>query len=90
MVNGEIRSHQTLPIDGMINFSTVNGNIYLEVPRNTSADFSATMTNGSFSTSNLDFKNQVISRTFVQGTLGSGQGKIKFSTVNGKLSIAGF
>jgi hypothetical protein len=90
MVNGQIKSNQTLPLNGTINLITVNGNIMLDIPRNTSADLSADLTNGNVTSSNLDIRNPVIFPKSIHGTLGSGQGKIKLSAVNGNISISGF
>jgi DUF4097 and DUF4098 domain-containing protein YvlB len=90
LVNGQVKSRQGLPLNGIINLSTVNGNITLDIPRSTSAEFYGNMTNGNFSSSNLDFKNQSITPYTIRGTLGNGQGKIIMTTVNGRLSISGY
>jgi len=90
LVNGEIEAEVTLPLDGTIDMSLVNGNIDLEIPVNTSAEFSASVTIGIISLSNLSLQNEVSTPTSLQGTLGSGQGTISLRTVNGNISVSGF
>ncbi len=79
LVNGVIESEVTLPLNGTIDLNTVNGNINLAIPANTSAGFSAAVTIGSISVSNLVLQNEVRTSTSLSGTLGNGQGTIKSS-----------
>jgi DUF4097 and DUF4098 domain-containing protein YvlB len=90
VTNGLIKSRQAIPINGAASLTTVNGNISLDIPKSTSSDLSANMTNGTFNSFNLDFKNQVISHYSVRATLGNGQGKIVLNTVNGNISVSGY
>lgn len=90
IVNGQIRGHMTLPLDGSNNMSTVNGNIDLDIPKNTSAEFSSKVVNGEIRLSKLELQNTVSSPTLLRGTLGRGQGTIALSTVNGNINVAGF
>ncbi len=69
---------------------TVNGNIELEIPQNTSADFSANVTNGAIQILNLTLQNEVATTRSLRGTLGNGQGTIKTNTVNGNINTTGF
>jgi len=90
LVNGQIESEVTLPLDGTIGMSTVNGMIELHIPQSTSAEFSATVGNGVISLSNLDLQDQVSSSNSLSGTLGEGQGTISLNTGNGNIIVTGF
>jgi hypothetical protein len=90
LVNGIIESEVTLPINGTIDLSTVNGNINLAIPANTSAEFSARAAMGSISTSNLVFQNEVKTSTSLRGTLGNGQGTMSLDTGTGNITVSGF
>lgn len=90
VVNGSISSKQILPAGGTISLATINGNINLQIPGSTSAQFSAEVVNGQISTTNLIFDNLSVSARSQSGRLGNGQGTIALSTVNGNISAKGF
>jgi DUF4097 and DUF4098 domain-containing protein YvlB len=90
LVNGQIAAEVSLPKGGTISMITVNGGIDLEIPQNTSAQFSATVVNGTISTSDLVFIGVVSTPTSLTGTLGLGEGTIALSTTNGNISVDGF
>jgi hypothetical protein len=91
LTNGIIESEVTLPLNGTIDLNTVNGNINLDIPANTSAGFLATVNIGSISDSNLMFQNEVRTPTSLSGTLGNGQGTISLeSEATGSISVSGF
>ncbi len=91
VINGIIDSEVTLPSNGTIDLSTVNGNISLDIPVDTSAAFTADVTFGSISDSNLLFQDEVRTNTFLNGTLGSGQGTITLATGStGNINVSGF
>ncbi len=90
VVNGLIRAKVTMPQGGNIDIGTVNGNIELEIPQSTSADFSANVTNGAIQISNLTLKNEATTLRSLRGTLGNGEGTIKTNTVNGSIKTTGF
>jgi DUF4097 and DUF4098 domain-containing protein YvlB len=90
LVNGDINSKITLPLDGTIDMATVNGDIDLDIPQNTSAQFSATLVNGNISVSGLDLQNQVLTSRSLSGTCGDGKGTIHLSTTNGSITVTGF
>lgn len=90
LVAGTIEGEVTLPLNGAIDMKTVTGDINLAIPVNTSAEFSAAVTNGGISVSNLVLQNEVRTSTFWSGTLGSGQGTITLeSEVIGNISVSG-
>ncbi|UCE66253.1 MAG: hypothetical protein JSU85_15645 [Candidatus Zixiibacteriota bacterium] len=89
MVNGQIIGDITLPPDGMIDMLTVNGDINLIMPQNTSAEFSAIVANGYINVYNLVLHDQVSTNTSVSGTLGDGQGTISLLVTNGGINVAG-
>ena len=70
--------------------NTVNGNITLDLPTNTSAEFSANVNSGSIVISNLVLQSEVITPTSVTGTLGNGEGEISLETVTGDINVSGF
>jgi len=90
LTNGNIISQIILPLGGECEHSTINGNIQLSIPQTTSAEFSATTTNGGVNTFNLDLQNSQISPKSVSGTLGDGQGRIALESVNGNISASGY
>lgn len=91
LVAGTIEGEVTLPLNGAIDMKTVTGDINLDIPVNTSAEFSAAVNIGSISISNLVLQNEVRTSTFRSGTLGSGQGTITLETeAFGNISVSGF
>ena len=90
LVNGTVTASITIPSDGIIAITNVNGGIDLSIPVNTSADFEASLVNGNIYISNLDFQNEQITNHSVEGTLGSGDGDIALTTVNGNITARGF
>jgi hypothetical protein len=90
LVSGQIEAEVTLPEDGTINFNLVSGSVELNIPQNTSAEFSAKVTSGTISISNLVLQDQVSTPDSVTGTLGSGQGTISLNVVSGNISVSGF
>ncbi len=90
LVNGEIDGKVILPVDGSINMNIINGNMALDVPQNTSAQFAATVVNGSIVISGLSLQNRAETSRSLRGTLGNGQGTITMSTTNGGIKVRGF
>ncbi len=90
LTNGTIDSRINLPPDGIIGMSVVNGAIELDIPQNTSAAFSASVTNGSINVSNLVLQNEENTATSLSGILGAGQGAISLTTTNGNIVVTGF
>ena len=91
LVNGNIESQTPiLALGGVIDLETVNGNVGLDVPQNTSARFSAHLVNGTITVSGLVLLNPVSTLTSLTGTLGGGQGIIDLRTVNGNIRASGF
>ena len=89
VVNGQITGDIALPPNGMIDMVTVNGDINLGIPHNTSAEFYAAVVNGYINISNLVIYDQVSTNTSVSGTLGNGQGTISLLVTNGGINVAG-
>ena len=90
LVNGQIKSKQSLPLNGSIILGTVNGEIELQIPQSTSADFLGKTVSGTITSSNLNFQNSVVAPLSLSGILGSGQGTIKLGCVNGNIYVSGF
>lgn len=90
VINGQVTGNLTLPVQGTCKASTVNGLITLSIPRTTTAEFSAAVTNGNIQVTNLALDNMVSTPQSVRGKLGNGQGTIALSTVNGNISVNGF
>lgn len=89
-VNGKINGRVSVPLNGTIDMKLENGGIELEIPQNTSADFSANLVNGKISFQNLILNNKVATSKSLDGILNDGQGKITLKTVNGKIDVSGF
>lgn len=90
VTNGKVNSRLELPNDGICDIKTTNGEIALEIPSNTSAAFTASVTNGSVDMNGLTLKNMSSSRKKVQGILGGGDGEIRLTTTNGDIKVNGF
>jgi hypothetical protein len=90
LVNGPIEGDITLPVHGTIDLNTVNGHIDLALPANTSAIFSARVSSGRVSLSDLVLQDDVSTSTSLSGTLGNGQGTISLETRNGNIRVSGF
>ncbi len=90
LVNGSIDADVTIPLGGAITLGVVNGGVDLDIPRGTSAEFSAHVTVGSISVSNLDLYDVESTPTSLTGTLGLGEGTITLSTVNGNIRVTGY
>ena len=90
LFNGTIVGEVNLPLNGVINMKTLNGNIDLSVPASTSAELSATVSSGNISVSNLVLQNEDKTSTSLSGTLGSGQGTITLKTEQfGNINLTG-
>lgn len=91
LVTGSIESSVTLPLNGTIDQKTLIGEINLSIPVNTSADFNATVFNGSINLSNLTLQNEVQTSTSLSGQLGGGQGQITLDVDEiGDINVTGF
>jgi hypothetical protein len=89
LTNGTISSQVTLPRDGTIEESTVNGDIELRIPASTSAQVTANVTNGEIRVSGLTIEDQNAAGNSLEGTLGDGRGTISIRTVNGSITLTG-
>ncbi|HSM62423.1 MAG TPA: DUF4097 family beta strand repeat-containing protein [Gillisia sp.] len=89
-VNGKISGQVSVPANGTIDINLQNGNIDLGLPQSTSAEFFASLLNGSISMQNLTLYNKVETSKTLRGRLGEGQGTVTLKTTNGKISVAGF
>jgi len=80
-----------LPLDGTIEMKILNGNINLEIPINISAEFTARVNLGNINvSSNLGLVPDVITATFVSGTLGNGDADILLETeATGDIDVLG-
>lgn len=79
-----------LPRGGTADLTTMNGDIDLHIPVDTSADFSASVANGSISLSDLVLRNEARDRFSLRGTLGDGSGRLELRTTNGRINTTGF
>ena len=89
-VNGTINGRVSVPLNGTVDMIQQNGSIELEIPQNTSADFSANLVNGKISVQNLILDNKVVTSKSLKGILSEGHGQISLKTVNGKIDVLGF
>ena len=77
LLNGKIEGLVTLPLNGVVDMTTLNGDIEVAIPVNTSAIVSANVTVGTVTAQDLTLQNGKSTPTFLSGTLGSGQGAIQ-------------
>jgi len=89
-VNGEITGKITVPLNGSVDMRLLNGIVTLEIPQNTSAEFSANLVNGTISVHNLTLQNEVSTSKSVYGTLGDGNGEIFLKTTSGNINVLGY
>ena len=89
VTNGNLTGGVSLPVDGSCWMNSVNGNITLTVPRTSSAEVTASVTNGTVSVNNLQLLLRTSSWTSLSGTLGDGKGSIQLTTVNGTVVLSG-
>ena len=90
VTNGNIDSKSALPEHGTCRMSTVNGQISLTIPRETSANFNAYITNGDISISDLVLNNLYMTRRNTSGVLADGNGTISLEVINGQIKVKGF
>ncbi len=93
LTNGQIDAEilAALTDDSITTDMTIgNGNIDLDIPQSASATFSASVTNGIITTSNLDFQNMNSTAHSLTGTLGAGEGSIRLRTTNGNINVTGY
>lgn len=90
LTNGTVSARVVLPLRAACNVNTVNGAIDLQIPRSTSAEFSASLCNGTISMTDLILHNASSSRTSMRGRLGEGAGEIALQTVTGDIQVRGF
>lgn len=89
VVNGNAEAKLNWTASGVCELSAVNGNLTLTIPKNTSAQFAADVTNGSIAVLDLTLHNATSSANSVRGQLGSGAGKIALGTINGTIRARG-
>ena len=89
MINGQIDASITLPPDGLAELRVTNGTIRFEIPEETSAEFTATVANGTIALNNLSLSNEIRTPGSVTGTLGQGDGTITLRAANGNIAVEG-
>lgn len=89
LVNGRSEAALAVPPGGSVDLRTINGEIVLHLPRNTSAVFSAQVTNGTITLTNLVLRNEVRTTSSLRGTLAAGDGTVSLQTTNGAIRVDG-
>ena len=90
IVNGTFIGDVTIPLNGYCRVNLINGILKLDIPKSTSADFSASVVNGLIRLNDLALENLSTSPHRASGTLGEGEGNIDLETVNGTITVNGF
>jgi len=90
MTNGQIEGRIELPAHGALNAQTTNGIIVIALPKSTSAQFSAAVTNGTVNVAGLTISDMTGSQTQIRGVIGGGDGRISLKTTNGNISVTGY
>jgi hypothetical protein len=89
LTNGNISGDFSLPHMGSCCIKTVNGQIDLDIPHTTSADFSASIVNGSIGVYNLQLHEIQSTPKYLSGRLGAGAGSMELHAVNGTIYVTG-
>ena len=89
VTNGAIGADVTLRAGGGVDLRTVNGDVNLTIPTNTSSTLEAMVVNGSIKITNLLLNGQTITSSRVTGTLGGGNGTITLMVTNGGIEAIG-
>jgi len=89
VTNGRVEASVRVRPGGALRLTTINGEIALHLPRDTSAVFSAQVANGSITLTNLVLQNEVRTGTSLRGTLGVGDGTVSLQTTNGAIRVDG-
>jgi hypothetical protein len=89
VTNGQVEASVQIQPGGSAELTTVNGDITLRLPSDTSAQLSARVVNGSITLGNLLLQNEVRSGTSLRGTLGGGNGTVSLQTTNGSIRVEG-
>ncbi|MCK6561590.1 DUF4097 family beta strand repeat protein [candidate division KSB1 bacterium] len=90
LINGNILVETRLVPNGVCELSAVNGIISLQIPKATSAELEAKVSNGTINLSGLTLQVAASSPQTLRGRLGAGEGRIALATVNGNILVAGF
>ena len=91
LLSGNIFAEITsLPLNGTIQMKVLTGDINLEIPTTTSADFTARVFTGNITVTNLMLLSPVVTPNLVTGILGTGQGNMDLETeVIGDIDVLG-
>lgn len=89
LTNGNVRGDVVLTGEETVDLATVNGDVDLTVPRETSAEVSASVGSGSISVVDLELSDLTSTQTAVSGTLGDGAGTIVLRTTSGTITLTG-
>lgn len=90
LINGNVFVETILPKNGACELKTVSGTLGLQIPKATSAEFDAEVSNGTINLVGLTLQATTSSPKALHGRLGSGEGSIKLNTVNGNIQVAGY
>jgi DUF4097 and DUF4098 domain-containing protein YvlB len=89
LVNGIINALLRIPTPGYCHLHNVNGQILLSIPDTTSAQFCATVVNGSIGVNQIILQDLQSTKKEVRGKLGDGEGTIDLQLINGTIVVSG-
>jgi DUF4097 and DUF4098 domain-containing protein YvlB len=89
-LTGDIDAEVSLPHGGTIDITALEGDINLDIPQDTSAAFSAGITDGVIQLIDLVLHNQTRTAHSLTGRLGDGDGEIWLETEAGNIIVTGF
>lgn len=90
LTNGIIFTQMNFTLNRTCQLQTVNGGIELQIPKTTSADFTASVANGEITMRGLTLSDAASTPRSMHGTLGNGEGQIKLKTTNGSILAVGY
>ncbi len=89
LTNGNIVADAEITGTDAVDLVTVNGNVELTIPAQTSAVLTANLANGVIRVAGLVIFDQVATSTSLTGRLGAGEGEIRLRTTNGNITATG-
>ena len=89
LTNGRVEASVRVPPGGAVRLTTINGEIVLHLPQDTSAVFSAQVGNGVITLTNLVLREEVRTSGSLRGTLGAGDGTVSLQATNGAIRVDG-
>ena len=90
VTNGKIKAQVETPPFGELTLKNVNGDMRVNIPETTSAEFFVQSYNGKVETHDLSISNTEKNKNSISGLLGNGEGVVDIKSTNGDIEVVGF